>query len=310
MSETTSNSAQSAARNRRVRSRYDRPRYYVSWWGLALGMIVGMAGGVFFAWNIVPVQQVNTAPWQLSEPDRDAYIVAIMLNYEYDGDLQRAVAELSALRLPGNDPIQQVADVACRLASTGYVDSNGGLRAVRSMMTFYQNQGRSGCADTLIPDDAGRATEVLQLELPTPTPIPVATKTPTPFVTTEPTETPIPFIPTEPPPRAFELVDRRSFCSVEFPGVIEVRVVDFNTIGIPGQPVRVRWSDGESTFFTGLKPERGPGYADFEMEAGLAYQIEMPGLSDPSTTPLIASECTLEGGLTSITSYRVVFQGG
>lgn len=90
--------------------------------------------------------------------------------------------------------------------------------------------------------------------------------------------------------------------------MIEVRVQDFEGTGLPGQPVRVRWTDGESTFYTGLKPERGPSYADFEMEAELSYTVEMPGLSDPSTTPLVADSCFTEFGDQSVTSYRVVFR--
>lgn len=294
----------------RQRSRYDRPRRYVSWVGLLLGVIIGVSGALYYTWVIDEVRIVDTAPWQLNEFGRNQYLVAIMLRYAHDGNLEDTIAALSTLRLPGDDPIQQVADVACHLASTGYVSSNSGLRAIQSMMVFYQNQGRAGCADTLIPLEPDNDNDVIQIELPTPTLPPVPTKSPTPEITRPPTATQPPFIPTEPPPRAYELVGRSSFCSEQFPGVIEVRVVDFNAQETPGQPVRVRWADGESTFFTGLKPERGAGYADFEMEAGFSYIIEMPGLSDPSTTPLVASECILDGGATSITSYRVTFQGG
>ena len=298
----------SPARSRQ-RSRYERPRSYVSWFGIILGIVAGIGGALYLTWVQFPTQNVNTAPWQLDEEGRNAYIVAIMVNYAYDGDLTRTIEQLTALRLPGDDPIQQVAEVACDLASTGYVDSSSGLNAIRSMMTFYQGQGRSGCADTLIPVDNLAPTQVVQVILPTATPIPPPSKTPTPPSTLQPTSTSQPFIPTQAPSRAFEPVNTRSFCSVENAGVIEVRVVDFNAQGIPGQPVRVRWSTGESTFFTGLKPERGTGYADFEMEAGLSYTIEMPGLSDPLSVPLEARPCNLENGGTSTTSYEVVFQG-
>ncbi len=294
---------------RRQRSRYDRPRSYVSWLGMVMGIIGGVAGALYVTWVLFPTQNINTAPWQLDEESRNAYVVAIMLSYAADGDLGRTIEQLTALRLPGDDPIQQVADIACELASSSYVDSSSGIRAVRNMMTFYQGQGRGGCADRLIPIDSLAPTQVLEVILPTATLIPPPTKTATPPVTLEPTETPQPFVPTAPPARAFEPVNTRSFCSVENAGVIEVRVVDFNAQGIPGQPVRVRWGGGESTFFTGLKPERGAGYADFEMEAGLSYTIEMPGLSDPLSVPLEARPCNLEGGGTSTTSYEVVFRG-
>jgi len=116
-------------------------------------------------------------------------------------------------------------------------------------------------------------------------------------------------VPTNAPVRSFSLVSGLpTFCDAELSGIIEVRVVD--TIGreIPGQPIRVSWNGGESTFFTGLKPERGAGYADFEMEPDFSYIIEMPGLSEPVSTPIVASTCNLEFGGQAVTSYRLVFQ--
>ncbi len=222
-----------------------------------------------------------------------------------------SVNRLLDLRLPGNDPLQVVADTACRLARSGYVNSSSGLRAIRSMMVFYQNQGREGCADDLIVMDDIYATTVVELDLPTATLMPPASKTPTPPGAIAPSPTPPAlFVPTSPPSRSYSLIATSNFCDTELSGLIEVFVQNFNGQGVPGQPVRVRWDSGESTFFTGLKPERGSGYADFEMETGMGYIIEMPGLSDLSSTSLVASECFTDAGTQSITSYRVVFQGG
>ncbi len=297
----------------RQRSRYDRPRTYISWVGLVLGLALGVGGGLFYTWNLAPVEEFDTAPWQLRQDDLDQFVVAVMLDYAHDADLARTVSRLVDLRLPGNDPIQSVADTACRLARSGFVDSSSGLRAIRNMMVFYQQQGKSGCADQLIPLDESQSTPVVQVVLPTPTLRPPATKTPTPPAEVAPPTSPPtapPLAPTSPPRRAFEILSRSSFCDPRFSGTIEVRVLDINGNEIPGQPVRVRWDGGESTFYTGLKPERGPGYADFQMEAGRAYTIEMPRLSDPSSTPLTATECFTEGGQQTITSYRVTFRGG
>jgi hypothetical protein len=71
----------------------------------------------------------------------------------------------------------------------------------------------------------------------------------------------------------------------------------------------VRWNDGESRFFTGLKPELGPGYADFQMSESEEYIVDMPGLSDPVSTALSAVPCVdpITGEL-AITSYRVIFR--
>jgi hypothetical protein len=288
-------------------SKYRRPRRPVSLLALFLGVIAGIGIGLYVAWERDPRVEFDTEPWQLTDQDRAQYITAITLNYAYDGDLSRAVTRLIALK-PKGDPIQEVADVACKLATTGYVDSSSGLRAIRSMMLFYQLQGRTGCADTLIPvSESG--TTVVNIDVPTPTVAPPASKTPTPESTVRATPTPPrTLLPTTPPQTDFDPPVIRTYCDTELSGLIEVFVQDFNGDGIPGQAVRVRWDGGESNFFTGLKPERGPSYADFQMEAGKGYTIDMPGRSDPSDQPLIADPCTTESGRQSVTSYRVYFR--
>jgi hypothetical protein len=176
------------------------------------------------------------------------------------------------------------------------------------MMLLYQLQGRSGCADTLIPANE-EATPRVVIEAPTPTPLPPATKTPTPMGSVRPTATPPrAAASTQQPQSDFSIVGTTTFCDVELSGIIEVFVQDFGGEGIPGEAVRVRWDDGEDIFYTGLKPERGPGYADFQMEAGTGYVVEMPGRSDPTSQPLVASPCNTENGDDAITSYRVFFR--
>jgi hypothetical protein len=288
-------------------SKYRRPRRPISLAGLLVGLVLGIAGGLVYAWVIDTRVEFDTEPWQLKKADRAQYIVAIALDYSYDGDLARAIERLIALK-PQGDPIQEVADVACDLATTGYVENSSGLRAIQAMMTFYQLQGRSGCADTLIAP-IGQPTSQVVIDLPTPTPVPPATKTPTPEGTARATPTPPRFLPpTAVPQTDFAAPIIRTDCVPEFSGVIEVFVQDFNGQGIPAQAVRVRWDDGESTFFTGLKPERGLGYADFQMEAGKGYIIDMPGRSDPSTQPMVADTCFTADGQQAITLYRVFFR--
>lgn len=306
----------------RRRSRYDRPRSIIVWTALLFGMILGLAGGLYYAWVLQPVEDTDIAPWQLESTrdadeilsDRAAYIIAIMLSYSYTGDLNETVERLVDLRLPGDDPIQYVADLACRLARDGYVSNNSRRNALRAMMTFYQRQGKSGCADQIIMMENPRQTATPNvIVLPTSTLVPPATKTPVPGGTPAPTVTQsVPAAQaavTPSPSRSFDIVAINTFCSAAIPGVIEVRVFDDDGNELPGQPIRVRGDDERSTFFTGLKPERGQGYADFDMEEGQSYVIEMPGLSDPSSSPLVASSCfDEEAGEESIQSYRVVFR--
>ena len=290
------------------RSRYNRPRRLLSIWGLVVGLVIGISGGLAYAWVLNPVVQFSTEPWQLRAEDRAHYMVAITLAFAGDSDLNRAIERLTTLRGENPDIFQQVADTACRLASTGYVDSNSGIRAIRSMLTFYQLQGRTGCAENLVPASDVVPTQQIVIDASTPTLPPPATKTPTPPSPIEASPTPPRLIvPTSIPQRDFVLANVSTFCDDEISGVIEVFVQDFGGVGLPGMPVRVRWDDGDNTFFTGLKPERGPAYADFQMQAGKGYIIDMPSRSDPSRDQLVAASCRTDTGEETLISYRAVF---
>lgn len=288
------------------RSRYRRPRSPIAWLGLLIGLALGIAGGLYVSWVLFPIVETDTTPDQLRRQDRNHYVVAVMLNFSYDSDLGLAIRRLSELQL-GADPLQAVADIACDLARSGYVDSNAGLRAVRAMRTFYRLQGRTGCADTLIPDVSEPQEIIINVPTSTPTLPPPPTKTPSASDAT-PTPGGLVVVPTTPPQREFEGSIFQTFCDRELSGIIEVfvRAVG-DTNGIPGQQIRVRWDGGSDLFVTGLKPERGAGYADFQMEEGRSYTISMPGRSDPISSPIVAGRCFLDNGGTAVTSYRVVF---
>jgi hypothetical protein len=288
--------------------KYTRPRRLISWGGVLLGLALGVAAGLSYAWVVNPVVEFDTEPWQLRAEDRAQYMVAIMLHYAQDGDLDRAIQRLVEMRIEG-DPIQAVAETACSLATTGYVEDDSGLRAIRAMMQFYQLQGKVGCADTLIPAQAAEPTTVVDVVVATSTLVPPATKTPTLPPPDRPSPTPVRIIvPTSPPRSDFIIVNATTFCDAALSGLIEVYVQDANGDGLPGQEIRVRWDTGEDRFFTGLKPERGAGYSDFRMEADKEYLVDMPGLSDPTERPLAAVACTTPTGESALASYRVVFR--
>jgi hypothetical protein len=42
----------------------------------------------------------------------------------------------------------------------------------------------------------------------------------------------------------------------------------------------VAWEGGSDAFFTGLAPELGLGYADFEMQPGLSYILRVGSAGD------------------------------
>jgi len=159
----------------------------------------------------------------------------------------------------------------------------------------------------------------------TPTPTPTHTSTPTPESASEgaldpegtpatqsspspdaegtPTETPIPRptntptltrTPTLTPGAPFILVDSDQVCDQVRPEPL-IEVYAANASGQPasGVEVIVSWNQGEERFFTGLKPEKGLGYADFTPVPGTIYTLRLGEGGEP-VTGLTAVTC--QGG--------------
>jgi hypothetical protein len=66
-------------------------------------------------------------------------------------------------------------------------------------------------------------------------------------------------------------------------GLLRIYVRDRLSAGVSGIKVTVSWPGGEDSFFTGLKPEIDPGYADFQMGPGRSYQITLTGIETVGT---------------------------
>lgn len=279
------------------------------WWlWLLVGIVAGVVSGLVYAWQIDPRVVTDVRPAQLSKADTLRYLVVLSLTWAKDRQVIDAAQRLLALDLDWQD----LAEAACEQVQSGYASTNTGLIAIRSMVELAASQGATSCAsDLLLVATATPITPTPELPTATPTLIPPPSKTPTPDLPT-PTNEPVSEQPTPTPAGAFVLVDIASFCDARLPGVIEVIVREVGGAGLPGVRIEATWNDGRDTFYTGLKPERDPGYADFVMTPGQSYQIQLPGLGERSRR-LEANECTSQGGRqtptqTSRTSYRVIFQ--
>lgn len=275
-----------------------------------IGIAIGIGLGLFYTWELDPVIERNTAPWQLSAAAREDYVIAIAMSYAQNGDLTQAFDRLRAVA-PDQNVWQMVADIACDRHKSIEIASNSDILVMRALEQLYQSQGAQGCADGQYPTPA---PVVFNTPTPMPTlavsPPPVATKT---LVSEDipPTATPEP-LPTNPPTSERFIISRvESFCDPDLDGVLEVRVFDAQGQGLRGVPVQLTWSGGQrDQAFTGLKPGRDPGYADFQMERDRAYQVSVPGLvSDPRSFEAVACQAQASGEtLTVTTSYRVNFQ--
>ena len=86
--------------------------------------------------------------------------------------------------------------------------------------------------------------------------------------------------------------------------IIMVCVRDANGLGISGVELRVLGPQGEDLFYTGLKPEVNPGYADFTVEEPGEYRVEVAQGSSP-VAEIGATLCPQEGGHHA---WRVTFE--
>jgi hypothetical protein len=278
--------------------------------GILIGLGVGIGGGLFYAWVINPVRRPDAQPWQLDQSGKRAWIIAASVGWMRDNDLLLVADRLNDLRL-NETTFQRVADLACDLARSSYAQSDSGLVAIRAMVKLAEGQGKRGCAADLIQINTPIPVPTTTPQRATPTLIPVPTKTPTP-------EPGLTFTPATAPPSLptstgtagkFIVVRSEPYCNVRSSGVIEVLVTEANgTTGVPGVTVLVEWAGGSDRFYTGLKPNRDAGFADFKMTENERYTVTLPGLSDPSNA-VIAQPCTdRQNGGTAITSYRLYFR--
>ena len=87
---------------------------------------------------------------------------------------------------------------------------------------------------------------------------------------------------------------------------IQVFVANAAGVGIPSVEIIVTWAGGEEHFFTGLKPDIGTGYADFEMTPSVTYTLQV-GDGGQLITNISAQECTDNSDTPYWGSWRFIF---
>jgi hypothetical protein len=195
------------------------------------------------------------------------------------------------------------------------VRTQADIEAIRSLISIYRSQPNvSDNCNTEIVSTSPPSAIITIIPSPTlfPSPVPVETKTPTPPFSgssdssTANVASPVATVFSG----EFDLISASPLCDPENSGVIEIRVREANTgIEVPGVEVAVFWNTStqsvEQHFYTGLKPNRGDGYADFKMSAGIVYQVSLLERSDRSDR-LEADICDEDTG--TLRSYSLVFQ--
>jgi hypothetical protein len=294
-------------------------------WYLLTGLILGIILGLMFTWLIQPVEYTETEPATLRDDFKNQYRAMIALAYIGNQDIVRAKARLDLL---GDDDQFKVLSEQAQmtLAENGSIEEARalGLLAVAlgselSMTTpslpnltktkIQTSSPIKNPSSTNIPPSKStsatnhqavtntESTEtILQTESPTTSTEIIST--PTETLATLNTPLPKTNIPTisAPTPKpgfnTFVLESQVEVCEppLDIP-LFQIYVEDTQGNPIPGVLVIIYWEEGEDRFFTGLKPEKGLGYADYSPKQEMKYTLRLSETGQP-IKDLIPVECT------------------
>lgn len=294
---------------------------------IILALLAGLGLGLTYAWLISPVKYVDASPAILRVNFKDQYREVIAASYAANTDLPRARARLALLG--DSDPVAELSAQAQRMLAAG--DSFDQVRPLAQLATDLQ-QGFASAPITSTPayqifnpatqeipltEITPTDTPFVESAFPTDTPEPEGlTSTPTPFIAEtvlapQPLYTPTPrptFTPMPAPGAPFTLVGQDTVCDPTLKaGLLQFMLYDSSHRQVPGIEIIVNWDQGEDHFFTGLKPDMGNGYADFNMQPNTTYSVRV--IAGGSFVPNItAPTCTATNGATYTGGLLLTFQ--
>lgn len=257
---------------------------------LSLAIAVGLAGGLYYSWVVAPSEQVNTRPDALRSRDKILYMALVGDLYAHEGDLARAETRLAELGVAADGPTLAAVIEA-------YLDGGGRPDQVRNLARLAEALGaRGGMLLVFGPEPTPSPKTIAPARIAaSPPTAPVASATPAPSPTPAPT---------------FQLVEKTALCAAPGKaGFITIWIQDAQGRPLPGIEIVVSWPVGQDRFYTGLRPERGAGYADFEMAPATTYEVYLADYRGDTAADLASD---LQSGLcqpgVEALDWRLVFQ--
>jgi hypothetical protein len=295
------------------------------YWYIVTGLLIGLGLGMLYSWVISPAEYIDTTPASLRSDFKNDYRYMIAAAYAADGDLNRARARLSLLgdadiiQAIGAQAQQMLANEAPRDTVQILANLSEDLQAAPAPTNTPTREPTALTASSPLTETATRPaanptstsrplpspTQVISIELsPTPSPTSTTPALPTPIATAtaRPTRTPSPT-----PGQPFQLISQSTFCKPEQPGLLQIFVRNAAQKPAPGVEIIVTWLGSTENFYTGLKPDIDPGYADFQMMPGTSYSLTLNN-AGTRITELAAPECTDSAGNPYPGGIRLEFQ--
>jgi hypothetical protein len=243
-----------------------------------ISLITGIALGLLLTWVILPVEFKNAELADLRPSLKDDYVRMISLAYETDGDVAVAQQRLTTLNLV--NPAQTVNDLI-----EGEIRNANDPAAQDALIHLSQALGFKLPYTALRPAPRPRGG----------TPITIAV-----------VATPAARVP------RFALVEHAQLSCADEPesAYLKFFVRDATGHDLPNIAIEIRGKDIIETIYTGLKPERGVGYADYETAPG-TYAVTILNSQTETIANLVIGEmpanCKADRGATP-RGWKLVFQ--
>jgi hypothetical protein len=262
-----------------------------------LALFAGLAFGLVYSWKLSPVTYVDANPSILRADFKDQYRLVIAASYASTRDITRARARLDLLG--DADPVAELSAQAQRMLAAGETFER--VRPIAQLATDLQQGFVSiPLTNTPLPQVANTSmaeTPLIEEVFPSETPFPSEPTLSFDGTQLAPppdfTATPRPTFTSIPGPQApFTLVGQDTVCDPTLKdGLLQILLMDARRRQVAGIKIIVTWANGESRFFTGLKPELGNGYADFLMKEDTVYSVRLeeggafvPNIAVPTCT--------------------------
>lgn len=269
-----------------------------------VGLALGLAAGLYYTWMINPVQYYNSLPALMRSDYRADWIKMTALAYAVDGNWARAEA-----RLNGLSP-QEVQQVVARTLDEA-VALERPLSVLQRLAALAAHYGADTPSVRIYAQVTVTPTATTSPEPPTAPPTETPTPTLTPTATPRPTSTPRPtprFTPTPyptPTPLVIALPDytvvaMEQWCELQ-PRVL-VTVTEQITVRVgreqrtetrplPGVTLWLVSGAMSQRAVTGLRPNISPGYADFNAQPDLTYNLYVGAPSGVPAARLTMQAC-------------------
>ncbi len=258
---------------------------------LLIGLLLGLAAGLFYTWEVNPVQYYDTYPPLLRRPYRADWIRMVAFAHSYEANLERTQIRLRDL--PPEEIQNQLAAVLDKAVNEGQ-----GLPVLQRLAALAKEYG----VDNLVVQIyTGNQNAELFATPRTAAPMPPTSTPPPPTSTASPTPAPTAtlnpeqfFILPAPTPHLspYTITATTRSClplphialSLTHRLTITTRGKDkLVTCGLPGVDLWLLWTEGADHAVTGLRPAQGLGYVDFQVAPEQTYNLY---LNNPTGVPL------------------------